>query len=57
MLAAILLGGIILYIVVRFIHSPVWAAMFMLICYGLSALVLYYLLITWGIEQYHKLEG
>jgi ABC-2 type transport system permease protein len=57
MLAAILLGGIILYIVVRFIHSPVWAAMFMLICFGLSALVLYYLLITWGIEQYHKLEG
>ncbi|MEN6327202.1 MAG: hypothetical protein ABFD18_13505 [Syntrophomonas sp.] len=57
MLAAILLGGTILYIVIRFIHSPAWAALFMLLCFGLTALLLYYFLITWGIERYRNLEG
>lgn len=56
-LFSILLGGAVLYIVVRFIHSPTLAAAFMLCCFGLAAVVLYYLLITKGIEQYRKLEG
>jgi ABC-2 type transport system permease protein len=57
MLFSILLGGAVLYIVIRFIHSPTLAATFMLGCFGLAAVVLYYLLMTKGIEQYRKLEG
>lgn len=57
MVVSILLGGIILYLVVRFIHSPVWAALFMLLCFGLAALILYYWLMTWGVQRYHNLEG
>lgn len=56
-LFSILLGGVVLYMVVRFIHSPTLAATFMLGCFGLVAVVLYYLLMTKGIEQYRKLEG
>ncbi|HWP96497.1 MAG TPA: hypothetical protein VN426_06575 [Syntrophomonadaceae bacterium] len=57
MLFALLLGGAILYMVIRFIHSPFLAAGFMLLCFGLAALTLYYLLMTWGIERYQNLEG
>lgn len=57
MLPSILIGGIIIFIVIRFIHSPLSAATFMFLCFGLLALLLYYLLMTWGIERYHKLEG
>jgi ABC-2 type transport system permease protein len=56
-LFSILLGGAVLYIVIRFINSPTLAAAFMLCCFGLAAVLLYYLLMTKGIEQYHKLEG
>ncbi|MDD3363513.1 MAG: hypothetical protein PHZ03_00880 [Syntrophomonas sp.] len=56
-LFSILLGGAVLYIVVRFIHSPTLAATFMLCCFGLAAVIMYYLLMTRGIEQYRKLEG
>lgn len=57
MLAAIIIGGVILFIVFRFIHSPLPAAGFMLLCFSLAALVLYYVLTTWGIERYRQLEG
>ena len=57
MIFAILLGGGILYIVVRYIHAPVPAAVFMLICFGLAGLVLYYLLSIWGIKRYQQLGG
>ncbi len=57
MLFSILLGGAVLYIVIRFIHSPILATVFMLCCFGVAAVVFYYLLMTRGIEQYRKLEG
>ncbi|MCX5780237.1 MAG: hypothetical protein NTV45_05360, partial [Firmicutes bacterium] len=57
MLVAITIGGIILFIAFRFIHSPLPAAGFMLLCFGLLALALYYVLITWGIARYRQLEG
>jgi len=57
MLFSVLLGGIILYLVVRFIHTPALAAGCMLLCFGAAALVLYYLLATWGIKRYWQLEG
>jgi len=56
-LFSILLGGAVLYTVLRFIHSPTLAAIFMVCCFSLAAVVLYYLLMTKGIEQYRKLEG
>jgi ABC-2 type transport system permease protein len=52
-----LLGGAVLYIVVRFINSPLTAAIFMLFCFAVAAIVLYYLLMTRGIKQYRVLEG
>jgi len=57
MLFSVLLGGIILYLVVRFIHTPALAAGCMLLCFGAAALVLYYFLATWGIKRYRQLEG
>ena len=33
------------------------AALFMLLCFALAAVLLYYLLMTKGIERYRKLEG
>ncbi len=57
MLLAILLGGVIIYVVVRYIHTPVQAALFMLLGFGLAALLLYYFLISWGIKRYYELEG
>ncbi|MEN6348608.1 MAG: hypothetical protein ABFD08_04305 [Syntrophomonas sp.] len=57
MLFAILLGGAILYIVIRFIHSPLQASLFMFFGFGLAALLLYYFLMIWGIERCRKLEG
>lgn len=57
MLFSLLLGGAVLFIVIRFIHSPLPAAGFMLFCFGLTSLVLYRLLMTWGIRRYQKLEG
>ena len=57
MLFTVMLGGAILYVVIRFIHSPAMAAGFMMICFGLIGLLFYYLLMTRGIEQYEKLEG
>ena len=56
-LFSILLGGAVLYIVVRFLHSPLSSALFMLGCFGLAAIVLYYLLIAYGIKKYQMLEG
>ncbi len=56
-LFAILLGGAVLFIVVRFLDSPLTAALFMLAGFGLVALILYYLLMTRGIKQYQILEG
>jgi len=57
MIFSVLLGGVILYLVVRFIHNPALAAGCMLLCFGAAALVLYYLLTTWGIKRYQELEG
>ncbi|ABI69333.1 putative ABC transporter permease subunit [Syntrophomonas wolfei] len=57
MLVAILLGGGIIYIVIRYIHTPVQAALFMLLGFGLAALFLYYFLMTWGVRRCHELEG
>jgi len=57
MLFAVLLGGAILYTVIRFIHTPIIAAGFMMICFGLIGLLFYYLLMTRGIKQYEKLQG
>ncbi len=57
MLLAILLGGGIIYIVIRYIHTPVQAALFMLLGFGLAALFLYYFLMTWGVRRCHELEG
>lgn len=57
MLFSVLLGGVILYTVIRFIHTPALAAGYMLLCFGAAALVLYYLLVTWGIKRYRQLEG
>jgi ABC-2 type transport system permease protein len=54
---AILMGGAILYVTVRFIHSTTLATAFMLGCFGLAAVILYYLLMTKGIKQYQSLEG
>lgn len=57
MLAAILIGACIIYMVIRFFQSLAAAAAFMFCCFGLLALVFYYLLMTRGIELYQKLEG
>ncbi|MEN6328083.1 MAG: hypothetical protein ABFD18_17965 [Syntrophomonas sp.] len=57
MLLAILLGGGIIYVVVRYLHTPVQAALFMLVGFGLVALLLYYFLMTWGIKRCYELEG
>jgi len=57
MLCSILMGGGILYIVIRFIHNPILAALFMLGSFGLIAAVLYFLLMSKGITQYSKLES
>jgi len=57
MFCSILLGGGIIYIVIRFFQDMAAAAAFMFGCFGLLALVLYYWLMTRGIELYRKLEG
>lgn len=57
MLLAILLGGGIIYVVVRYIHTPVQAALFMLLGFGLAAVLLYYFLMTWGVKRCYELEG
>jgi len=57
MLASILIGGCIIYIVIRFFHTLAAAAAFMFGGFGLLALVLYYWLMTRGIELYQQLEG
>ncbi|MDD3268735.1 MAG: hypothetical protein PHX14_05390 [Syntrophomonadaceae bacterium] len=57
MLLAILLGGAIIYIVIRFIHTPVSAALFMLLGFGLAASLLYYFLMTWGVKRCQELAG
>lgn len=57
MLLAILLGGAIIYTVIRFLHTPVTAAVFMLLAFGLAAVFFYYFLMTWGVKQYNKLEA
>lgn len=54
---SILLGGSIIYIAIRFFNNPSAAAVFMLVCFGLTALFLYYWLMTRGIEFYRKLEA
>ncbi|MDD4802852.1 MAG: hypothetical protein PHF24_07920 [Syntrophomonas sp.] len=56
-LFSILLGGSVIFIVIRWIDSPTMAAAFMITCFSLVALVLYNLLMTKGIEQYRKIEG
>ncbi len=57
MLFALLFGGVIVFVVVRFIHALTMAAGFMLIAFGLAAVVLYYCLMTWGVRHYQELEG
>ncbi len=57
MLASILAGGGIIYAVIRFFQDMAWAAVFMLGVFGLLALVLYYWLVTRGVERYRKLES
>ena len=57
MLASILIGGCILYIVIRFFQDMAAAAAFMFGCFGLLALAIYYWLMTRGIELYRQLEG
>jgi len=57
MLASILIGGCIIILVIRFIHTLAAAAAFMFGGFGLLGLVLYYWLMSRGIEFYRKLEG
>ncbi|MGE5397441.1 MAG: putative ABC transporter permease subunit [Chitinophagales bacterium] len=57
MAAAVVLGAPILYGTYRLTHSPTTAAITMFACFGILAVLLYYVLVTWGIEQYRKLEG
>jgi len=57
MLASILIGGCIIYTVIRFFHTLAAAAAFMFGGFGLLAWVLYYWLMTRGVEYYQKLEG
>jgi ABC-2 type transport system permease protein len=57
MLASILMGGCVLYSVIRFFQDIAAAAAFMSGCFGLSAVALYYWLMTSGIELYRELEG
>lgn len=57
MLFSILTGGGIIYLAIRFFDNPAAAALFMLVCFGMTALFLYYWLMTRGIELYKKLEG
>lgn len=57
MLLALLLGGAVIYPIIRYMHSLAYAAGFMLLCFGLLALGLYYLLMTWGVQRYQELEG
>lgn len=56
LLFCMLFGGVIIYTVVRFIHSPVGAASFMLFCFIAVSAVFYYLLMTWGVKRYQELE-
>ena len=57
MIFSVLLGGVILSMIVRFVHTFALAAWCMLFCFGAAALVLYYLLTTWGVKRYQELEG
>lgn len=55
-LLALLLGGAVIYPIIRFIHSLAYAVGFMLLCYSLLTAGLYYLLMTWGVQRYQELE-
>jgi ABC-2 type transport system permease protein len=57
MLSSILMGGGVLYSVIRFFQDLTTAAAFMLGCFGLLALVIYYWLMSRGIQLYRRLEG
>ncbi|MGE5391217.1 MAG: putative ABC transporter permease subunit [Deltaproteobacteria bacterium] len=57
MLFALLIAGAAAYFVINYFHSPLSAALFMVVCFTLLAVLLYYLLMTWGIRRYHELQG
>lgn len=57
MIFSVLLGGAILYPTIRFIHTLWLAAGFMFVCFLLTAVILYYILMTWGVKRYRELEG
>lgn len=57
MIFSVLLGGAILVPTIRFIHTLWLAAGFMFGCFLLTAVVLYYILMTWGVKRYGELEG
>jgi ABC-2 type transport system permease protein len=57
MLTAIVLGGAIIYAVVKFIESPQAAASFMLVSFGVLGLIFYFVLMSWGIAHYEELDG
>jgi len=56
MLFSMLLAGLVIYFVVSYFSSALRAALFMLGFFTVLAVILYYLLMNWGIRRYQKLE-
>ncbi|NLW92629.1 MAG: hypothetical protein GXY34_13650 [Syntrophomonadaceae bacterium] len=57
LLFALIIAGVIVYMVITFFHSLLWAALFMLTFFTVLAALLYYLLMNWGITLYQELES
>jgi len=56
MLFSMLIAGIVVYFVVSYFRTALAATLFMLCFFTVTAVILYYLLMSWGIRRYQKLE-
>lgn len=56
MLFSMLIAGLVIYFVVSYFTTALRAALFMLVFFTVLAVILYYLLMNWGIRRYQKLE-
>lgn len=56
MIFAMLIAAAAIAAVINYFNSPLSAALFMVVGFALLAALLYYLLITWGVRRYQKLQ-
>jgi len=56
MLLSMLMAGLVIYFVVGYFHTALQATLFMLCFFTITAVLLYYLIMSWGIRRYQKLE-